>query len=243
MVTQNNLVSISDSVVGTTPSAALSAPQAYSLSPIELRVLAAASRSPWASTRQISDEAELLHDHVRSAAQNLELHGLLRCIRAIFGSQPNDLYALTTAGLTSITSHLRIPASTWMSRTLQSPARYWAMRVSLDAIRASYGICARLLRSRHVQGEQVSWELFVPRQYRGASLYLHARINITPNITPDLPSIIPTRQLSQPRPRALYLLVDSDQCSVWVWWRHLRYMQEWSRQASEAFPPLLLSRH
>jgi hypothetical protein len=217
--------------------------------PAHLKLLAAICRSPWCSTRQMSDEAGLPHDVVEAHCASLFGTNTLQRVAVLMGEQPTFLYAPTQSGLSRIADQLHLPTVVWVTRTLQSEARFGAMRASLDAVRSTYMLCARLLRSRLAHSEQVCWDLFLPRQYRGAGIFLHARINISPvneRITPlagmpqdNISMEAPPTSRAPSASRALYLLVDGDQHSVWVWWRHLRYMQEWSRQTNESFPPLL----
>ena len=149
------------------------------------RVLISLSRSPWATARQISDESSLALDDVQAGCERLLNLGAVQQASVVCSGRTNVLYAPSSSGIIQGAKHLGLSPESFVTRTLRSATRFWALRGCQDAVRATYLFCAHLLRSQRKQGECVTWDLFVPRHYK-AELFFHARINISPVL--DAPS-------------------------------------------------------
>ena len=195
-----------------------------------LLILLALCRSPWISARQIADTVRLPLNEIRLLCESLQASGFIQQV-----PQPL-IYAPTDLGIAHLAKEWQTtPAAIYKLAGL-SWVRFWQIRAMQPIVRDAGLFCSHLLRSQHAVGRDVVWEMCINRRYKGAELFLHARINI----------------LQGNHVQPFYLHLDNTSHPIWVWWRHLRYFETWAKQAmvglldashqdqAKKFPPLLI---
>jgi hypothetical protein len=137
---------------------------------------------------------------------------------------PLRLYAPTRLGIHNLAERLGVQADALTNQFGCSPSRNWALRAGLPVAQEVAQFCAKLSQACLLRGEALSWEIFIPRRLAGVELLIHARLQFERSEVPH----------------AMYLLLDGGGGTVWMWARHLRYLDVWARRSPEGFPPLLV---
>jgi hypothetical protein len=132
-------------------------------------------------------------------------------------------YGPTDLGISHLARTWQTTSGVILKASGLSQQRLWQMRAMQPIIRDAGLMCSHLLRSQHVAGRDVRWELGIERRYKGAVLFLHGRINLMHGNTRGT--------MPGDRVHPFYFHLDQTFHPIWVWWRYLRYLEAWAKQA------------
>jgi hypothetical protein len=185
---------------------------------LQQRVLVGLIREPWSSQSELANFLGMPFARVNDVCQALMASG-----SAQFCVHPSSPYAKTAfaptpKGVAWCAHQMGTTSLALLKAHGFTEERFRLRRVCHDIVREVALFCSRLNSVI-----PMVYESFILRQMSGKTLILHARIN-----------------LQSAKPRALYLLIDRGEETVWMWWRHLRYFEAWARRSNEPFPPLLI---
>ena len=197
----------------------------------DIRLLLEIIRTPYATPGWLAVQCEQTTEAVDSDIKALLERQWIEALPQPLSRYPQWRYAPTVLGISEAAKAVGLPPKVLTQHLRYGGNRVHALRVALEIAHDAGTILSATQRHcrEHAPAMQCEVELFTPRRYKNADLFLHGQFvwgNGRGKACPCHPYV---------------LHVDRGDSSVWHWWGHLRYLATWAgRLATNVRPTLLI---
>ncbi len=197
----------------------------------DIRLLLEITRTPYATPDWLAVQCEQTTEALDAEIKTLLDRQWIEALPQALSLYPQWRYVPTALGIGEAAKAIELPPEVLAQRLRYGGNRVRALRVALEIAHDAGTILSATQRHcrEHAPAIQCEAEMFTPRRYKNADLFLHGQFvwgNSRGKASPCHPYV---------------LHIDRGGSSVWQWWGHLRYLAMWAgRLAANVRPTLLI---
>lgn len=196
----------------------------------DIRLLLEIIRTPYAALGWLAVQCEQTIEALDADIKTLLDQQWIEALPQAFSRYPQWRYAPTVIGISEAANAVGLTPEVLAQRLRYVGHCAHTLRVALEIAHDAGTILSATQRHcrEHTPAMQCEAELFAPRRYKNADLFLHGQF-------------VRGNSRGKARPCHPYVLhIDRGDSSVWQWWGHLRYLATWAGRLAPNVRPTLL---